>query len=213
MAATMQLTGAVASGDISSVQQLLVEGADVNGLSPDGMSPLAIAAFWGYADIVEALLKAGADINILNRGTQWTPLHCASFQGHGKVILKLMPHEPDLYTADNQGRTAIDFASALDSIWPFFAAAGCKRTPKSDLIRMDIIKKVSPVENGFPAADYIRFQSSRPGSAYIMNSQSLANTHYTDRKMAYASATGDVLAATPDDALRDRRIQGAVWNN
>ncbi|XP_071114505.1 ankyrin repeat domain-containing protein 49-like [Haliotis cracherodii] len=213
MATTMQLAAAAASGDISSVRQLLVQGADVNGLSSDGMSPLAVAAFWGYADIVEELLKAGADVNLLNRGTLWTPLHCASFQAHGKVILKLMPYEPDLYTTDNQGRTAIDFASALDSIWPFFAAAGCKRTPKSDLIRMDVIKKVSPVDSGFPATDHIRFKSSRPGSAYVMNTQSLANTHYTDGRMAYASVTGDVLAGTPDDAFRDRRIKGSVWNN
>ncbi|KAH9503710.1 hypothetical protein Btru_067207 [Bulinus truncatus] len=41
------------------------------------------------------------------------------------------------------GRTAIDFASALDSIWAFFAAAGCKRAPKDDLIKMNIIKKTN----------------------------------------------------------------------
>ena len=39
-------------------------------------------------------------------------------------------------------RTAADFGSALDSVWPFFAAMGCKRTSKTDLIRLDIIKKV-----------------------------------------------------------------------
>lgn len=39
-------------------------------------------------------------------------------------------------------RTATDFASAMDGIWPFFAAAGCRRTTKAQLINMDIVKKV-----------------------------------------------------------------------
>jgi len=31
----------------------------------------------------------------------------------------------------------------MDAIWPFFAAAGCKRTCKAELIDKDIVKKVS----------------------------------------------------------------------
>ncbi len=40
-------------------------------------------------------------------------------------------------------RTASDFGSALESVWPFFAAMGCSRTSKAELVRLDIIKKVS----------------------------------------------------------------------
>ena len=40
-------------------------------------------------------------------------------------------------------RTAGDFGSASDTVWPFFASLGCTRTSKPDLIRMDIVKKVS----------------------------------------------------------------------
>lgn len=45
-----------------------------------------------------------ADINACNKGTQWTALHCAAFQGHGKVIMKLMEHNPNVELKDNQGR-------------------------------------------------------------------------------------------------------------
>ena len=38
---------------------LIKEGADVNARSRDGMTPLGIAAFWGYADIAEILLQNG----------------------------------------------------------------------------------------------------------------------------------------------------------
>lgn len=45
-----------------------------------------------------------ADINACNKGTHWTALHCAAFQGHGKVIMKLMEHNPSVELKDNQGR-------------------------------------------------------------------------------------------------------------
>lgn len=181
------------------VRQCVEQGGKINEYSNDGMTPLAVAAFWGYADIAEFLLEIGANINLCNKGTQWTPLHCAAFQGHGKVIMKLMDHNPDLTLKDNQGRTSVDFASALDSIWPFFAAAGCRRTMKSELIRMDIVKKVSqddPSLAVIPRSDLAHF--SRPGSAYVMRSQPM-NGQYTDKLKMEAAQTGDVLADTPDN--------------
>ena len=42
-----------------SIEGLIKEGADVNARSRDGMTPLGIAAFWGYADIAEILLQNG----------------------------------------------------------------------------------------------------------------------------------------------------------
>ena len=35
------------------------DGSDVNKRSTDGMTPLGVAAFWGYADIVQLLLEHG----------------------------------------------------------------------------------------------------------------------------------------------------------
>jgi hypothetical protein len=54
----------------------------------------------------------------------------------------LLEYEPDLNLKDKEQRTAIDFASAIDTIWPFFAALGYKRTSKTDLIAKKIIYKV-----------------------------------------------------------------------
>lgn len=39
------------------LKDILKQGANVNERSKDGMTPLALAAFWGYADVVECLLK------------------------------------------------------------------------------------------------------------------------------------------------------------
>lgn len=53
-------------------------------------------------DLLSLLFRA--DINACNRGTNWTALHCATFQGHGKVVMLLMNHNPDLLIRDNLGR-------------------------------------------------------------------------------------------------------------
>ena len=42
-----------------AVTELISRGADVTQRSKDGMTPLSIAAFWGYADIARSLVKSG----------------------------------------------------------------------------------------------------------------------------------------------------------
>ncbi|XP_059159203.1 uncharacterized protein LOC131943205 [Physella acuta] len=208
MAAPVSIDAAAGAGDFSLVQQLLERGEDPNKKSRDGMTPLAIASFWGYDNIVGLLIQNGADINASNSGTLWTPLHCASFQGHGKVIMTLMEHNPDLFKQDSSGRTAVDFASALDSIWAFFAAAGCSRTPKADLIQKNIIKKV---ETGDPQnpVPYLK-TLSRPGSAYVFN-ENFANDKVDDKVIAFKM--GDVLARTDDNHTQQyNRNITTVWN-
>ncbi|KAI0226529.1 hypothetical protein LSAT2_022948 [Lamellibrachia satsuma] len=164
MAAPMprDLASAAAAGNLAVVEKLLASGADVNGSSKDGMTPLSIAAFWGYANIAQLLLQHGAEINKANKGTMWTPLHCASFQRQGPVIHKLMAFSPDLQLKDMRGRTAADFASASDSIWPFFAAAGCSRTPTSRLTAMDIVHKMSYEAPSITKMEHTYFPQSSP---------------------------------------------------
>ena len=45
-----------------------------------------------------------ADVNVSNKGTGWTPCHCAAFQGHGKVLLHLSGARPDISLKDSAGR-------------------------------------------------------------------------------------------------------------
>lgn len=177
------LATAVAQGDFKSVELMLENGADISQRSKDGMSLLALASFWGYTEIVQALLKAGHDVNSVNHGTKWTPLHCAAFQGHGPVIMRLFQHQPDITMADMRGRTAVDFASAHDGIWPFFSSAGCQRTPKSKLEAMHIAQET--------------FSSASGDRSY-----EFAETYGMERRdpnMEVAAITGDVLADADDN--------------
>jgi hypothetical protein len=54
------------AGHADIVRYLLTQGADVNALSPNGSTPLMMAAREGRADIATALLKAGAQGGIVN---------------------------------------------------------------------------------------------------------------------------------------------------
>lgn len=58
------------------------------------------------------------------------------------MFFSLLQYQFDFVVVVVVFRTATDFASAMDGIWPFFAAAGCRRTTKAQLIDMDIVKKV-----------------------------------------------------------------------
>ena len=55
------LLHAIHTGQIGSVNALLDGGADINRLSGDGITPLMMAAGYGYTDIVQLLLKRGAN--------------------------------------------------------------------------------------------------------------------------------------------------------
>ena len=50
------------------------------------------------------MLVVRADINCANATTGMTPCHCAAIQGHGRVLMTLLEHSPNLVAKDSQGR-------------------------------------------------------------------------------------------------------------
>lgn len=65
--ASSELGDAAAKGDVDRVQELLAAGADVAQVDEQQcMTPLMLAARHGHADVVRALLQAGAPWNALN---------------------------------------------------------------------------------------------------------------------------------------------------
>src|SRR5256885_7222216 len=77
--ASLSLFEAAAAGEIERVERLIGESpSDVNGYSPDGWTPLHLAAFFGHAKIVELLLAHGADVTARAKNPNAnTPLHAA----------------------------------------------------------------------------------------------------------------------------------------
>src|SRR5688500_16283075 len=61
---TEQLIQAAEAGDISAIQNLLMEGADINGRDAQGRTAIMAATHRNQVEVVRLLIQAGADINI-----------------------------------------------------------------------------------------------------------------------------------------------------
>ncbi|XP_077441178.1 oxysterol-binding protein-related protein 1 isoform X1 [Vanacampus margaritifer] len=84
------------NGDLDTVRKLLtskVRTLDINckgkSKSNRGWTPLHLASYFGHTDVVDELLKAGADVNLPNNVGD-TPLHKAAFTGRKEVVMLLL---------------------------------------------------------------------------------------------------------------------------
>ena len=68
------------SGDIKKVEEAIMNGANINARDCVGWTALMMAAYKGYINIAEVLIKHGADVNI--RTNTWTALSWATRYGH-----------------------------------------------------------------------------------------------------------------------------------
>jgi ankyrin repeat protein len=90
-----ELMNAGANGDTRKVLQLLDQGLNVNVTFPrdesefSGMTILMVASSHGYAEMVEELIKRGADVN-LKRYVGDTPLMFAARTGNVKTVNALL---------------------------------------------------------------------------------------------------------------------------
>ena len=102
-------------GRLSDVVALLSQNADVAAADEAGFTALHLACQQGNHEIAEALLRAGAQVDVKD---SWgnTPLWRATFafQGDTRLIRLLLDHgaNPDL--ANNSGRSPRQMAAKLD---------------------------------------------------------------------------------------------------
>ena len=82
--------------------------------SPDGFTPLHIAAFAHNADATRALLAAGADTNELATASfaQVTPLGTAATFGAAEIVGLLLDHGADTERTSDHGNTPLHSAAA-----------------------------------------------------------------------------------------------------
>lgn len=69
----------------------------VNAFSGDGFQPLGLAAFFGHADVVDALLRAGAHVNVASSNPMRVmPLHSAVANRNVAIARVLVEHGADV---------------------------------------------------------------------------------------------------------------------
>ena len=91
---------------------MLAAGADKDKAMDDGYTPLYIASYLGYNEVVEMLLKAGAvQDNLFVQLHQKAPLIIAIQEGKVEVVEELLAAGADKDKAMNDGRTPIFLAS------------------------------------------------------------------------------------------------------
>jgi ankyrin repeat protein len=135
--AALSLFEAAAAGEIERVERLLAESpADVNAYSPDGWTPLHLAAFFGHAKIVELLLGHDADLTARSRNPNGnTPLHAALAANQKMAAALLVGHGADLNASDAGGWRPIHLAAAnnnLDSLRTLIAQGADVGAPNKD---------------------------------------------------------------------------------
>ncbi len=96
-------------GDVRKVEEALWHGANANAKENKGGTALHEAAFRGYSDVAEVLLKYGADVNATSYGE--TALYNAAGQGNTKVAELLLRYGADVNAKDDDGNTALHTAA------------------------------------------------------------------------------------------------------
>ncbi|XP_071784803.1 ankyrin repeat and SAM domain-containing protein 6-like [Asterias amurensis] len=105
---------ATESGDIKRVQHILdSKPKQCNKLSPEGATPLMIAAMIGRGDIAELLVQRGADINMQDAKSGWTALMQATFHRRKDLVKFLVDAGADVNIQANDGCKALDLALVI----------------------------------------------------------------------------------------------------
>lgn len=102
----------VIEGDETSwVDYFISKGATINWRDKYGFSPLMLACGVGNINILNLLLKSGADLES-QTNKQETALLLASKAGKYDVVKWLLDHGADINAEDKKGKSALDWAKA-----------------------------------------------------------------------------------------------------
>jgi ankyrin repeat protein len=106
---TLTIHEAAATGAVARVTQLAdADPSAVNSWSPDGFQPLGLAAFFGQAEVVDALLPRGAEVNTRARHTFGVAAINAALAGPKPDIARtLIAAGADVNSPQNSGETPL----------------------------------------------------------------------------------------------------------
>ena len=95
----------------SICKKFLDQGGDVNSTDPCGYTPLHYATNYDHGNVVQLLLKAGANLEITAEVDCRTVLHLAAWNGHEGIVQQLLEKGAETAAVDRLGFTALHLAS------------------------------------------------------------------------------------------------------
>ncbi|MCJ1345190.1 hypothetical protein MMC31_003396 [Peltigera leucophlebia] len=98
------------NGYVKAVDQLLMEGANIDAIISKGYTPLHEAAIHGHAKAAKALLQKGANKEAASKDGL-APLHAAAHFGHVEVVKVLLEKGANKDAASLRGSTAVHLAA------------------------------------------------------------------------------------------------------
>jgi ankyrin repeat protein len=109
----LAIFAAAMQGDTARVEELLAGNRSlVSAVSPDGWTPLHLAAFFGAADVARALLNKGASPAARSTNAMKNlPLHAAAAGRHASLVALLIEHGSPVDARQHAGWTALHAAA------------------------------------------------------------------------------------------------------
>jgi ankyrin repeat protein len=109
---SVDLWEAAALGEANTVRMLASEASfDIEAFSPDGLTALQLASFFGRLAVVEALLELGANPNAVSKNAQGIrAIHGATVGRHDEIVVCLKAAGAELDARSANGQTALDIA-------------------------------------------------------------------------------------------------------
>jgi len=100
--------------NINVIGMLLEAGADPN-RAGDDYFPLHIAARTNNIKLCEALINAGADINLIDNSQGWTPIYHTVDNEYTEIFKFLLDKGADISIPDSSGTLLADYAQDVES--------------------------------------------------------------------------------------------------
>ncbi|AET37565.1 palmitoyltransferase AKR1 Ecym_1330 [Eremothecium cymbalariae DBVPG len=91
---------------------LFTEKIHIDSPDPTGKTPLHWAAYQGDSLTVEALVRFGANVKVLD-SNGFTPIHWGTVNGQYKVLKELIEHGSDVFQKNNDGKNCFNIAKEM----------------------------------------------------------------------------------------------------
>lgn len=102
------------TGDLASIKMLAAAGADINARSPQKVSALSEAVFYGRRDVTKWLLENGASVHDPVTALQVPILGLAAVRGDAAIVRMLIAKGADVNARDKTGSTPLFWAVRSD---------------------------------------------------------------------------------------------------
>ncbi|WP_406683726.1 ankyrin repeat domain-containing protein [Seonamhaeicola sp. MEBiC1930] len=143
---SIDIHGAVLTGNLETVKQHIEAGTDINQKEAmSGSTPLMSAATFNKPEIAKVLINANADLSIKNNDGG-TALHTAAFFGRLEIVQLLIDAKADKTVRNNFGATAREIVMVdYDQMKPIYEMLIQQLKPMGFTLDLNELQKARPV--------------------------------------------------------------------